>query len=280
MCLDLSGGSTNPGTLIDLWHCNGLPNQDWSWVGNALRYKADTSKCVAVENAAIKVGSKLVLENCNGQAEQQFGMDSTGRIFAAGNEKFCISPVDDKVSMGSNLQLFVCAYYREQQFACTSGAGPPPIPAPDLTKPVSIISEAAPSMCLDVPGGKAIAGAYLDLWQCVGIPSQQWVYNADFTFSTMVDKTICLELTGGVKQGVNIQLAKCNAAAVGQRFDYDSKGAVLTSHSNSNLCLDIPGGKPTQGAKLWVWGCNKQYQQMWYVTGAPQTINQNVSVLV
>lgn len=271
MCIDLTGGSATVGTLLQVWHCNGLKNQEWSWVGGALRFKADTTKCVAVQNGALSVGSKLIVDTCNGQASQQFGMDTSGRIFVGGAQKYCLSPVGDKVDPGTNLQLFVCTYYREQQWACASGMGPPPVPAPDFKKAVTIISESAPSKCLDVPGGKATAGAFLDIWDCVGVAGQQFVFNSDQTVSSMVDKTMCLELTSGIKQEANLQLAKCNANGK-QKFGYDSKMATMSSTgttANSALCMDIPGGKADNGVKLWVWGCNGLPQQQWYVTSGP-----------
>jgi hypothetical protein len=265
MCIDAEGGSSAVGTALDIWNCNGLKNQVWSWKGAAVRYNADTTKCMSAGSLA--VDSQLTLQNCNGAAEQQFNLDSNGRITAGTGSKFCLSPAGDAFAPGVKLRLFPCTYYRDQQWSCSQGAGPPPIPVPNFKKPVNIISEAAPSKCLDVPGGKATAGNNIDLWDCVGIAGQSFLFNSDGTLRTSVDNTMCMELTSGVKQGNFIQLAKCSADSK-QKFGYDTKmGTVYAaaSASDASLCLDIPGGKTDDGAKLWVWACNGLGQQKWFV---------------
>lgn len=276
MCIDLTGGSTNPGTLIEVWNCNGLKNQEWAWVGNALKYSADTSMCVAVQNGQQTVGSKLILDKCNGAASQQFGLDQNGRIYVAGAQKFCLSPVGDKFLPGTNIQLFTCAYYNEQQWTVATGKGPPPVPAPDFKKAVIITSEFAPGKCLDVPGGKATAAAVLDLWDCVGVSGQSFFFNADGTISSMVDKSMCLELTGGIKQGINLQLSKCSGANQ-QKFGYDHKTATIyasASASDASLCVDIPGKNAKNGQTMWVWGCNGLGQQQWYVQNTASALSE------
>merc|ERR1711907_795844 len=38
---------------------------------------------------------------------------------------------------------------------------------------------------------------------------------------------------------------------------------MIYSYVNDNLCVDIPGAKAYNGAKLWVWDCNGAENQQW-----------------
>lgn len=38
---------------------------------------------------------------------------------------------------------------------------------------------------------------------------------------------------------------------------------TITPTSNTNLCLDVPGGDPSNGNQLWLWECNGAESQRW-----------------
>lgn len=284
-CVDLSGGSTAAGTLIEVWRCNGLKNQEWLFKNNTIRYAADPTKCMTVKGGAISSGTKVSLEGCNGQATQLWKIDQAGRISVGGAQKFCLAPIGDSFLPGTNVQLFVCTYYTDQQWTLTPGIKPPPVPEPDFSKAISIMSEATPSKCVDVPGGKAIAGNVLDLWDCNGLTNQKWLFHSDGSIRYSGNTSMCVDIKGGViKKGTNVELAKCNGQDRQQfSFDFNTSTVIAASTgksgaSNATLCLDIPGGNATNGAKLWLWSCNEYPQQQWYAFNAVGMVTDAVLV--
>ena len=75
-CLDLNGGDTTNGNLVQVWECNGLANQQWVFADGTfqIQYYADKSKCV--DAGSLKPGSKLQIWDCNGTPQQHWGYDS------------------------------------------------------------------------------------------------------------------------------------------------------------------------------------------------------------
>jgi len=75
-CLDLYGGDTTNGNAVQVWECNGLPNQQWKFAEGTfqIQYYADQSKCV--DAGAMTPGSKLQIWDCNGQPQQHWGYDA------------------------------------------------------------------------------------------------------------------------------------------------------------------------------------------------------------
>lgn len=252
------------GTAVQFGRCDGSALQEWSFNSDGtIRYSADATKCLEGNQQ----NKGVVLGSCNGAASQKWAVDQDNRISLGSSAKFCLAPVDDGFTPGSKLTLFVCTYYRDQQWKLIPGMAAPPIPMPNLKQAVSIITEAMPSKCLDVPGGKATAGNVLDLWDCNGLANQHWLFHSDGTIRYSGDTTMCIDVSGGaLKQGTHVQLEKCSGQTH-QKFAYDSKAATVKT-SASSLCLDIPGGNTKNGAQMWVWGCNEYPQQQWYLQSA------------
>merc|ERR1719502_669585 len=76
-CLDLPGGSTTNGNLLQIWNCNGLGNQRWffnpgSW---RIQYAGNPEKCIDALGGG-KYGTKLGIWDCNGHSSQKWGYDA------------------------------------------------------------------------------------------------------------------------------------------------------------------------------------------------------------
>jgi hypothetical protein len=60
-CLDLPGGSTDNGNVLQIWDCTDQPNQMWYYEANTqtIRYKGDSNKCVDLPGGDTTNGNKL-----------------------------------------------------------------------------------------------------------------------------------------------------------------------------------------------------------------------------
>jgi len=70
-CLDDPGSSNTPGTLVDLWQCNGTSAQQWQYNGYALWNEA-SDMCLDDPGWSGQPGQALQLWNCNGGENQQW----------------------------------------------------------------------------------------------------------------------------------------------------------------------------------------------------------------
>ena len=72
-CLDITGGSTANGALIEEWTCNGGSNQQWLAVNGELVNPA-SGKCLDDPGFNTTQGTQLDLWTCNGGSNQQWSV--------------------------------------------------------------------------------------------------------------------------------------------------------------------------------------------------------------
>jgi hypothetical protein len=72
MCLDAAGQGTSPGTMVQLWTCNGQANQQWQVNANGTVTGVQSGLCLDVSGAATGNGARVQLWTCNGQSNQQW----------------------------------------------------------------------------------------------------------------------------------------------------------------------------------------------------------------
>jgi len=68
-CLDDRNNGTANGTVVQIWTCNGLPNQQWSVVGKTIQIHG---KCMEAKGWGTANGTVIDLWDCNGGANQQW----------------------------------------------------------------------------------------------------------------------------------------------------------------------------------------------------------------
>jgi len=78
MCIDLIGGYVQNGQRLQLWGCNGLDSQKWSWDSStsSIRYAADRTYCIDVPGGNPQDGNQLWIWQCNGGSSQKWQMTS------------------------------------------------------------------------------------------------------------------------------------------------------------------------------------------------------------
>ena len=70
-CLDVNGGTTTNGTVVDLYDCNGTAAQTWSPQPNGALVNPQSGKCLTDTNSGGS-GTQASINDCNGQSNQHW----------------------------------------------------------------------------------------------------------------------------------------------------------------------------------------------------------------
>lgn len=90
MCMDLGGGDTSNGALLQMWDCYDGETQQWSFQDGQLVYMPDPTKCVDLLGGDTTNGNPLGIWDCYGGDSQQWGFDSNmGTIYLARKIERC-----------------------------------------------------------------------------------------------------------------------------------------------------------------------------------------------
>jgi hypothetical protein len=106
--------------------CNGLDHQKWTYDSDAaaLRYQADTSKCVDLTGGDTTDGTRLQIWDCNGLDNQKWGYDGNLRtlyyLSSSANHpdaSKCLDLAGGVGYNGANVQIWDCNGHTNQQWA-------------------------------------------------------------------------------------------------------------------------------------------------------------------
>ena len=148
----------------------------------------------------------------------------------------------------------------------------------------SLIPYPTDAACVDVPGGNAKAGQEVRLWQCNGLPNQEWLFKALSPSAQVVNPlsptiyaihyaanpNLCLDLpAGNSTNGNHLQLWNCNQQE-NQKWVYDGAADIhlLFGATTNTKCLDLTMGNTTNGAAIGIWDCESgDINQQWFFDG-------------
>jgi cell wall-associated NlpC family hydrolase len=297
-CLDAVGGGTANGTGVQLWDCNGNPQQHWAYWQGQLEVYGNYSKCLdADSNSGGANGTRLQIWDCNGGQNQQWiaGADGSLRSTASGR---CLDAVGGGTANGTPLQLYDCSGVAWQKWI-----GPPSpnggnsvrsfgtgrcldVPGAGISPGTRVQTwdcnggaqqqwildgtqlRVYADMCLDAVGGGTTNGTQIQVWPCNGDPQQQWTWGADGTVRSMPSGR-CLDVVGdGLANDTRLQLWDCSGVDW-QHWVVNppANGGPPIVGAASGKCLDVIGGSTSPGTRLQMWGCNGGAQQQWIQDG-------------
>jgi non-reducing end alpha-L-arabinofuranosidase len=105
-CLDVPGGATANGTLLDIWDCNGGANQQWTALSNG-ELQVYGNKCLDVPGGATAAGTKVEIWDCNGGTNQQWTLNSNGTVVGVGSG-LCLDVVGAGTANGTAMDIWTC----------------------------------------------------------------------------------------------------------------------------------------------------------------------------
>ncbi|TDD61042.1 PHB depolymerase family esterase [Kribbella antibiotica] len=117
-CLDVNGASTTPGTQLQIWDCNGRPNQTWTrTASNELTvYTGGDRRCMTAQNNQTANGTPVVISACSGATGQQWRGNSNGTITGVQSGS-CLDVSGAGTANGAKIQLWTCHGGANQQWA-------------------------------------------------------------------------------------------------------------------------------------------------------------------
>lgn len=137
----------------------------------------------------------------------------------------------------------------------------PSTPPPPPTPTVVTLQGAASGRCLDVPGGAAVDGAALQIYDCNGSAAQQWAASASGELRTL--GTMCLDDPSGGQPGGPATVWTCHGAA-NQQWSPQADGTVR--NVATGLCLDVANALVDNGTPAIMYTCHAGANQQWSVS--------------
>ena len=108
-CMDLYGANQNNGNKIDIWDCNGKPNQQWYWLDGSNLIKSNSNKCIDLPGGDTTNGNKLWIWDCNGTPNQNWSYNKeTFQIQYTADPTKCIDVPGGYTNNGTQLQIWDC----------------------------------------------------------------------------------------------------------------------------------------------------------------------------
>merc|ERR1712190_35418 len=133
---------------------------------------------------------------------------------------------------------------------------------------ITSASDSSNKMCLDLSAGHTSNGNAIELWECNGQESQQWLFH-DWAIFYAADPSKCIDIAGGEyamgTQGAKLQIWDCNGLT-NQNWGYDSKLQTIyaaRTSGDASMCMDLAGGSAKNGDVIQIWGCNGHTNQQW-----------------
>ena len=112
-CIDIPGGNASDGVGLQLWDCNGLTPQKWTFNGDGtLRAMG---KCMDPAWAGTGNGTKIQLVACNGNPAQRFTLSGAGDLVNISANK-CVDIKDWNGGNNAALQLWDCSGQSNQKW--------------------------------------------------------------------------------------------------------------------------------------------------------------------
>ena len=105
-CIDDDDASTESGTAIQLWDCNGTDAQSWAWSSGDGTLHA-LGKCMDVTGGGTANGTQVQLWDCNGTGAQQWRWRNQYRLVNPQSGR-CLDATGGSTADGTRLQIWDC----------------------------------------------------------------------------------------------------------------------------------------------------------------------------
>ena len=253
MCLDDPAGSTKPGTVANIYACNGSKSQSWEYLPDGNPGGAGTftthNLCLDLQGGATAPGTSVVLASCDGANTQQWLITgSAGQLYNT-DAGLCLDDPGSSTANGTQLDVTGCTGADNQGW----------------TPPASPIQSGVSGMCVDDNADATTNGNKIQIWGCNGKASQNWADEPDRTLR--LDGGKCLTVSGASKlDGAKVVLSACATGTPhgNQQWMLGPGGELV--NLNSGRCLDDPGNSTTAGTALVQQDCYGQPGEIWAIT--------------
>lgn len=269
ICLDDSGGSTDPGAAVELWTCNLLPPQNWqvlpSTRANGWYKVINQTAGLALDDAAgsTSPGANVDLWIDNFLDTQQWSFSTAGGGYLGVKNRHANLVLDDSgggVAPGTSVDLWTNLNHLNTQnwlFAPITQSGL-------FYHIVNLTSQ----LCVDDAGSGRSPGTIVDQLTCGTGANQNWqLQDMGGGWFRLVNQNsgLCLDdPAGSTSPGTLLQQWTCNGLPP-QNWQLVDIGQGYYNFLNqaANLMLDDPAGSTRSGVQLQLWTSNNASPQAW-----------------
>jgi hypothetical protein len=256
-CLDIDGNGTAPGTLVELYDCNGVGGQKWLQEPNGALFNPQSGLCLDDPNDNTTDGTQLQIWYCNGTAAQVWHVNGGNPIVQTSSGQ-CVDVIgDDTGGQGTPIDLWNCQSYAADQHWTLNAAG----------------ELGTLGRCLSIIGNSSAQGTNVDIETCNGEGGQVWRQQPDGTLINPMSG-LCLDDPNDVTtNGTDLRIWSCNGSAAQQFQIYDAgyyaPAGEINMAGGTSECVDVYGND-TGGnlAKVDVWNCVPYAQDMHWTHNA------------
>lgn len=245
-CLDDTGNSTRNGTKIQIWTCNGLATQRWTFAEDGtLRIHG---KCLDITNGGTAIGTKLQLWSCTGTGNQRWAVGSDAEIGSPVSGR-CMADPGASTKNGTWVELGLCQAGARDAW----------------TLPAGLVLAGIPGKCMDDFRGGTANGTVVDISGCAQVKQQQWTVEPDSTIRVS-GKCLTLKTAGGAL-GTPIVLDSCQAGNTSQHWTVNWFGGGQLDGQievSSGGCLSVPTMTAANGTQLTTGLCDT-LSSVWHV---------------
>jgi len=113
-CLDVAGSNQAGGTAVQLYDCNGNPNQQWTTTSSG-ELRVFGGDCLDATGKGTSPGTKVVVWPCNGQTNEQWVFNANGTITGV-QSGLCLDATGAATGNGTLIELWTCNGGSNQQW--------------------------------------------------------------------------------------------------------------------------------------------------------------------
>merc|ERR1711862_442374 len=109
MCLDVAGAKLFDGAKLQIWNCNGLATQSFTWcTDHRIVSDANADMCLEVQGGDLSKPGSLQMSRCDKSASQYWGYDSQNMVVYPSNtqEKMCMDLHEGSPAAGTPVVIF------------------------------------------------------------------------------------------------------------------------------------------------------------------------------
>ncbi|MFG1809325.1 ricin-type beta-trefoil lectin domain protein [Streptomyces sp. NPDC049040] len=243
LCAEVPRFSSDNGTQLGIWDCNGGANQGWS-VTPSKQLMVYGDKCMGTAGGGTADGTPVEIDGCDGSVAQQWTVKADGTVVSAASGT-CLTVQDQAVADGALLVLGKCTGSGAQTWARGSTAG--------------VFKGADSGRCVDVPAANQANGTRPALWDCNYATNQTWTSTESNQLS--VFDTKCLDVVdAGTADGTPVQITDCTHGS-SQQWTVRGDGEVVQAATGK--CLDAKDGGTANSTALVISTCTGAGNQRW-----------------
>jgi len=127
LCLSVTGASTSPGAITDIYTCNGSVSENWTVNSNGTITGNNSGLCLSVSGDSTALKTTADINTCDGDSSEKWTVNSSGTI-VNGAAGLCLSVTGASTALKATADLYTCNSSVSEFWTVSGGGGTTPPP--------------------------------------------------------------------------------------------------------------------------------------------------------